>query len=270
MSLRRNGRRNRLVLGIAPIMVTALSCGSLVPSEEEANPVDVLPEPPTAVAPPDSGVVPPVVRIPEQEGRPLSLEERPQGQLADWSESMADSLNIPRAALQAYGYAARVLEGTAPECGLTWTLLAGIGFVESSHGRYGGADLDATGRPSIPIRGLALDGSDGVKRIEDTDGGELDGDENFDRAVGPLQFIPGTWKKWAVDADGDGVADPDDLDDAALAAGEYLCGEGRNLQDPDAFWRALLTYNESGEYAQDVLDHADQYGRRSRNLPGEW
>ena len=59
----------------------------------------------------------------------------------------------------------------------------------------------------MPIIGLPLDGSHGVKRIEDTDDGRLDGDPVFDRAIGPLQFIPTTWEDWASDADGDGVAD---------------------------------------------------------------
>ncbi len=182
---------------------------------------------------------------------------------------MADELNIPRAALQAYGYAQHVIAADRPDCGISWSLLAGIGAVESSHGRHGGARLDVTGRPSRPIIGLPLDGSSGVKRIPDTDGGALDGDQAWDRAVGPLQFIPTTWRTWQVDADGDGVADPQDIDDAALAAANYLCSEGGHLQDPERFWSALLTYNESRSYGQEVLDYADYYGKTSRTLPAE-
>src|SRR5699024_10443165 len=144
-------------------------------------PTLVQTEPPSAEAPPDPGSALPEVRLLQRDQMPLAVEDRPQGQLAAWSESLSDELNIPRAALQAYGYAARMTEVTTPECGLSWPVLAGIGQVESSHGRYGGAKLDETGRPTIPIRGLALDGQDGVKRIEDTDGGVLDGDTEFDR-----------------------------------------------------------------------------------------
>ena len=268
MSLRRSGRRGRLLLGVAPTVVLVVSCAPLVTSHSGPQ-VNILPDPPPAVAPPDPGVEPPRARLLDPGSAPVSVQERPQSQLVGWSESMSDELNIPRAALQAYGYTARYLEAAVPDCGLSWTVLAGIGSVESSHGRYGGASLDETGRPSKPIRGMPLDGSEGVKRIEDTDGGELDGDVVFDRAVGPLQFIPGTWEKWAVDADVDGVADPDDIDDAALAAGKYLCAEGGDLRNPEGFWTAMLAYNQSEQYAQDVLDRADQYGRRSQTLASE-
>jgi membrane-bound lytic murein transglycosylase B len=223
--------------------------------------------PPSAVAPPDPGVEPPPVRLLESGGPPVPPDARPQRQLVDWAESMADELNIPRTALQAYGYAQQAIGATKPGCGLGWSLLAGIGAVESSHGRFGGARLDVTGRPSRPVIGLPLDGSAGVRRIPDTDGGELDGDVVWDRAVGPMQFIPNTWRSWAVDADGDGVPDPQDIDDAALAAGRYLCSVGGDLRDPERFWRALLTYNQSRSYGQEVLDYADYYGRTSRNLP---
>ncbi|GAA4850856.1 lytic transglycosylase domain-containing protein [Saccharopolyspora rosea] len=253
---------SRSWLLLAPALAVLTSCTAVTP--ESRTPVHF--QPPPAIAPPDPGVLPPEVALLAPGGPPVPPENRPQAQLGDWSESMADPLNIPRAALQAYGYAQRSLERSDPGCGLSWTLLAGIGAVESSHGRHGGAKLDATGRPSHPIIGPALDGSDGIKRIDDTDGGRLDGDQVWDHAVGPLQFIPITWEKWAVDADGDGVADPQDIDDAALTAGRYLCSVGGDLRQPDRFWAALLTYNESHDYGQEVLDWADYYGRQSHTL----
>ncbi|KEI45634.1 lytic transglycosylase domain-containing protein [Saccharopolyspora rectivirgula] len=249
-------------LVLAPALTVLLSCSPAPEQEKQVAPF----EPPPAEAPPDAGVPPPQVRLHVPGGPPLSAEERPQRQLVDWSEALADGLNIPRAALQAYGYAQRALEQSMPECHLTWTVLAGIGAVESSHGRYGGAKLDQTGRPDRPVIGPALDGSPGVKRIEDTDGGELDGDEQWDRAVGPLQFIPESWREWGVDADGDGVADPNDIDDAAMAAARYLCSVGGDLQQPDRFWKALLTYNQSRDYVQEVINYADYYGKKSRKL----
>lgn len=223
-------------------------------------------EPPSASAPPDPGVAPPAVEL---LAPGASSPDRPQAQLTDWSERMSEELNIPRTALQAYGYAQQMMNASAPACGLSWTVLAGIGSVESSHGRHGGARLDETGRPEPRIIGLPLDGSAGVKEIRDTDGGALDGDPVWDRAVGPLQFIPSTWRKYEVDADGDGVADPQDLDDAALTAGRYLCAVGHDLRDGDRFWAALLDYNQSRSYGQDVIDYADHYGKISRSLPAQ-
>ena len=201
-------------------------------------------------------------------GPPLSVRQRPQEQLAGWARGLSDGLNIPHAALEAYGYAQQQMAVGAAGCGLTWTVLAGIGAVESSHGRHGGARLDDTGRPEPRIVGMALDGADGVKRIDDTDGGRLDGDRRWDRAVGPLQFIPSTWRRYQADADGDGVADPQDIDDAALTAARYLCATGADLRDPDRFWAALWEYNRSRSYGQQVLDNADRYGRRSHELSG--
>lgn len=262
-----NAHRSWLFTGVVPALALLVSCA---PSEDDggAEPI-VESDPPSAVAPPDPGVDPPVVRLLPADAPSVSTRDRPQRQLDEWSESMSEQLNIPRTALQAYGYAARAAEISHPGCGIGWTTLAGIGSIESSHGRYAGARLDDTGRPSIPIRGLALDGSHGIKRIADTDRGVLDGDLEFDRAIGPLQFIPGTWEKWASDADGDGMTDPNDLDDAAMAAAQYLCTVGGDMRKPEGFWKALLDYNESHQYGQDVIDHADHYGRTSRSLAPE-
>ncbi len=259
------------VLGVAIMVVLVLLSWIVLrrlDGHQQSQP-SIPPDPlPVASAPPDPGVEPPSVRVLPADAPPRPPEDRPQGQLTGWSRSMSDELNIPEAALEAYGYAASVLEDTEPACGLTWTVLAGIGAVESGHGRYGGADLDETGRPSIPIRGMPLDGREGVKTIRDTDDGVLDGDKVHDRAVGPLQFIPTTWNRWAVDADADGVADPDDIDDAALAAGNYLCDSAGDLREPQQYWEALLEYNASEEYGQQVLNHADYYGGRSHRLIG--
>lgn len=221
---------------------------------------------PTATAPPTPGVEPPPVSPVPSEDPARSPRPRPQGQLAEWSSRMSDELGIPGSALEAYGYAESAMRWTDPNCGLSWSVLAGVGAVESGHGRYGGADLDETGRSHPPIRGIPLDGRDGVRLITDTDNGRLDGDRVFDRAVGPLQFIPNTWRQWSRDADRDGVADPNDLDDAALAAAHYLCDSGVDLRVADEFLEAVSRYNASGEYVQNVLDHADHYGSKSVRL----
>ncbi|MQA15009.1 MAG: murein transglycosylase [Pseudonocardiaceae bacterium] len=216
---------------------------------------DGLPSPP-ANAPPDTGIaVPPV--DPAAAGRP-------QEQLAAWAAPLAQALDVPQTALEAYGYAAELTAARQPECGISWTVLVGIGSVESNHGRYDGAELRDDGHSVPPIRGAPLDGRPGIREIRDTDSGRLDGDPVYDRAVGAMQFLPGTWARYGADGDGDGVADPDDLDDAALAAAEYLCDAPGDMSGAEGWWRAVLTYNNSASYGRDVLDRADSYGQASR------
>ncbi|MGO2634339.1 MAG: lytic murein transglycosylase [Galactobacter sp.] len=76
------------------------------------------------------------------------------------------------------------------------------------------------------IYGIALNGGDKVAAIPDTDQGKLDGDTKWDRAVGPMQFIPSTWASVKQDGNGDGMVDVQQIDDAALSAGIYLCDAG--------------------------------------------
>ena len=207
--------------------------------------------------------------MPPGPGTPLPLIDvnapgRTAVQLRDWAEEQSDRLGIPSTALEAYGYAAAVLVQSRPDCGIAWTTIAGIGSVESKHGGHGGSRLDADGAVRPPIIGIALDGSPGVAHVEDTDGGELDGDRIYDRALGPLQFIPETWRRWGVDANGDGVADPQNIDDAALTAARYLCASGGDLTSQQGWQQALLTYNQSTSYLHTVRYRAAAYsvGRR--------
>ncbi len=206
---------------------------------------------PAAVAPPGPGAAMPALE--------LDAPGRGADQLAAWSQGLAATTGVPARALQAYGWAAAVTGGEDPGCRIGWTTLAGIGSVESRHGSYRGASLDADNRAVPPIRGLPLDGRPGLAEVADTDGGRLDGDPQLDRAVGPMQFIPGTWARWGADGDGDGVRDPDDLDDAALAAARYLCASGGDLATAQGWRRAVLTYNRSSAYVDDVLQRAAGY-----------
>jgi hypothetical protein len=98
-------------------------------------------------------------------------------------------------------------------------LVAAIGRVESDHGRYGGNVVGDDGKSTPGVIGPALDGKHGLTLVTDTDSGAYDHDAVYDRAVGPMQFIPGTWEIVGVDGDADGVRDPQDIDDAAVAAG---------------------------------------------------
>ncbi|MEK6442059.1 lytic transglycosylase domain-containing protein [Pseudonocardia sp. T1-2H] len=157
----------------------------------------------------------------------------------------------------AYLAAERTLAGAVPGCKLTWSLLAGIGRIESGHA--GGGEVDGAGRTLVPILGPQLSGSNGFATVSDTDGGSLDTDPAWDRAVGPMQFLPGTWRTYAADGNGDGTADPNNVFDAALTAGRFLCSGGRDLSTTDGVTAALLRYNASMEYVRDVLAAAAAY-----------
>lgn len=179
--------------------------------------------------------------------------------LLEWASVTSAATAIPARALVAYGNAELVLRDNQPGCRISWTTLAGIGRVESNHGRYGGASLGENGKPSKPIIGVPLDGSSGVKSIPDTDGGRLDGDVEHDRAVGPMQFIPGTWLRHGTDASGDGMADPQQIDDAALSAARYLCAGGRDMSTARGWWSGIMSYNNSTEYGRKVFGLAEHY-----------
>lgn len=184
--------------------------------------------------------------------------------LHDWAAGLSDPLGVADTALEAYGYATAVLAHTQPECGIGWTTIAGIASVESKHGTYHGSVVRRNGEVVPPIRGVPLDGAPGVAEIPDTDGGIRDGDPVYDRAMGPLQFIPETWSRWGVDANGDGTIDPDNIDDSALTAARYLCASGGDLKTARGWSKALMTYNQSAAYQREVRDRASAYsvGRR--------
>lgn len=181
-------------------------------------------------------------------------------QLMEWSQKWASQLGFSERALRAYGNAEQTLQQTMPACHLRWTTLAGIAFIESQHGTYGGAEVFADGTTSQKIRGVQLDGTNNTQHIEDTDQGVLDGNSRYDVAMGPFQFIPETWRHFGVDANGDGVASPDNIDDAAVAAGRYLCFNGRDLSVPQEWQQAILSYNRSMKYVKAVYRASYAYG----------
>ncbi|RPK88657.1 lytic murein transglycosylase [Streptomyces sp. ADI98-10] len=172
-----------------------------------------------------------------------------------WSEA-----GIPATVLAAYRKAESAVGRSDPGCGLPWQLLAAIGKVES--GQASGGRVDARGTTLTPILGPALDGR-GFALIRDTDDGAYDGDRGYDRAVGPMQFIPSTWAAWGADGNGDGRRDPNNIYDAALAAGHYLCAGPRDLTRRADLDRAILSYNRSDTYLRTVLSWLEFYRKGS-------
>ncbi|WP_280271366.1 lytic transglycosylase domain-containing protein [Nocardia wallacei] len=234
------------LLGVVAAAVVLSGCGE----------VQQLPPIPEGIPPGVGTPVPPI---------DLDAPGRSAGQLREWADEQSDALGIPVVALEAYGYAAAVLARSRPDCGIGWTTVAGIARVESKHGSHGGSRLGSDGQVSPPIRGVPLDGSPGVARIVDEHETARAGEPVYVRAEGPFQFLPETWQRWGADANGDGVADPDNIDDAALTAARYLCASGGNLTTPEGWQRALLTYNQSTPYLNKVRLHAAAYsvGRKA-------
>jgi membrane-bound lytic murein transglycosylase B len=165
------------------------------------------------------------------------------------------ALGIPSIALAAYRSAEQKMAVAAPACGVSWNLLAGIGRIESGHA--GGGAVDARGTAVVPIYGPALDGT--LPGNEVIISSSVGNQVTYARAMGPMQFLPGTWARYASDGKGDGVADPQNLFDSALAAARYLCSGGFNLRDPSQVMAAIMRYNNSAAYAQNVLGWAAAY-----------
>jgi hypothetical protein len=174
---------------------------------------------------------------------------------------------IPRLASISYQRAATVEAHDAPTCGLSWEVLAGIGLVESDHGRGGGSgNPNWVGTASPAILGPVLNGQDGFPVIKDTDGGVFDADRSFDRAVGPMQFLPATWREYNTAPSGLASSNPENISDAASAAARYLCASGVDLRTPAGLVDAVYGYNHSFAYVMNVVTAAQRYAEGT--LPG--
>ncbi|MFI6010517.1 lytic transglycosylase domain-containing protein [Streptomyces sp. NPDC051243] len=176
----------------------------------------------------------------------------------------AGEAGIPATVLDAYKKAEAALREAKPGCNLPWQLLAAIGKVESGQAR--GGRVDANGNTLSPILGPQLNGN-GFANISDTDGGAYDGDSSYDRAVGPMQFIPSTWAWAGRDGNGDGEKNPNNIYDAALAAAHYLCRYGWDLSTQDDLDRAILSYNNSRDYLNLVLSWLEYYRKGTHEIP---
>lgn len=243
-----------LVVLSAVVMVVALLAWvlSLFGSPAQFQPREPVP----TDVPPAAAALPPAIDV-HAPGRTADA-------LGQWAAPIAEATGIDPQAVRAYGNAALIAAQVWPACNLSWNTLAGIGWVETRHGTYTGrafdpGRLDAAGVADPAIVGPALDGSGSFALIRDTDGGALDGDVEFDRAVGPMQFIPGSWALFGRDANGDGVANPQQIDDAALGAANLLCANGRDLSAEAGWTDAVFSYNRSRDYLVKVRDAAANY-----------
>jgi membrane-bound lytic murein transglycosylase B len=174
--------------------------------------------------------------------------------LAGWAAGVSAATGIPARAVQGYGYAELVVQNETPGCHLAWNTLAGIGMVESDQGQYGGATLAADGTETKPVIGPALNGTDGRRDLPAVDHGALTGDPVYDHAVGPMQLLPETWSEYAESG-----TNPQNIDAAAIAAGHYLCADGRNLATAAGWWAAVFAYNNSTSYGDLVFQYANAY-----------
>jgi len=214
------GRRRRTPLrlgassGLLALLALAVVAGARQPERDVLATATTSPDAPgtttTATVPLDP------IQLPTPSTRETRVPASVSGTPVQLG--LASVGSIPATALSAYQRAAAVIDAADTTCHLDWTLLAAIGQVESDHGQANGSHLDANGVARPSIVGSRLDGRHGTSRIDDTDAGRLDGDHRFDRAVGPMQFLPSTWAAVAVDGDDDGQRDVQDIDDAALAS----------------------------------------------------
>ncbi|MCQ4081456.1 lytic transglycosylase domain-containing protein [Streptomyces sp. RB6PN25] len=244
----RIGRRLRK--GVAGTAVAAAAMAALSASQAPGlvgRPLAVKPPPgrPIDGGSPFNTRLPPA-NPPSAPGGPGAQHGGGQGQ-----GTVVGGAGIPATVLAAYQKAEAALRGTRPQCHLQWQLLAAIGQVES--GQADGGNVDAKGTTLSPILGPVLDGSHGYAKIPATPVPYGDGGSAYARAVGPMQFIPSTWAVWGADGNGDGIKDPNNVFDAALAAGGYLCAAGGDLSVADNVDSAILGYNDSQQYLKTVL-----------------
>jgi membrane-bound lytic murein transglycosylase B len=243
----RRARRTTLVLGAGALVAVAVLGRQAMaprPAVLRVQPVALVAEAPLATS-----------DRPTVATGPSGGSHAPQVS-AGWVARTAAASGVPAPAVRAYGTATLRSAARDPACHLGWTTLAGIGWIESQQGTIDGRELGADGRPDRPIAGVSLDGSGDVAAVPDGSGG-------FQRAMGPMQFIPSTWQTWASDGDGDGVADPQDVDDAAYAAARYLCASGGDLSTGPGWSAAVLSYNHSDDYLRAVYDAARAYAERT-------
>lgn len=206
------------------------------------------PAPPNPVAPP-----------PPPAG-PLAAAEAGEVQpMRPTAGPTAPKHGIPATVLDSYLRAVDSQQRENPGCRITWSLLAGIGKVESGHAR--GGDVTEDGDLIHPIYGPSLNGTNGTASIQ--------GDGGWARAAGSMQFIPSSWDRWGADGNHDGETDPQNVYDASLAASRYLCSGSRDLSTPDDLRSAIFSYNHSADYVNLVLRWMSAYETGGGGVPDQ-
>lgn len=248
--------RSKWLTGL--VLTLVLGSSVVLPLAAVALPVPVQPYMAVEDVEPPPAAASPVIDTPAAGDLRLPI----MGPVDRTGAAGASDLAIPDVVLAAYRNAARMASEIAPGCDVDWAVLAGIGKVESRHGLHFGADsvIDTQGTVRKPIIGPVLNGTGRVSSITDSDGGRWDGDTAWDRAVGPMQFIPSSWRRYGQDGNGDGIRDPHNVFDAALAAAAHLCGTAAvDLSDDGNLERALYSYNHSEEYVETVRGWIGRY-----------
>ena len=268
--MRRRAQRAASALTVVAFTALGQSGGSGFMPASHTNAIGRVVDATTLAAPLEI-VAAPVGAVPGDDATGVPTAEQPTVAVVPTVTAVAPGSptgsGIPSTVLAAYKAAEATLAGTNPNCHVSWSLIAGIGRVES--GNASGGRVDAAGTTNGRILGPRLDGTANTAVIRDTDGGSMDTDPAFDRAVGPMQFIPSTWKTFAKDGNRDGVANPHNIYDAALSAGSYLCASGGDLSQPAAQRAALLRYNRSDAYAALVMRWAASYAAGASTLPDQ-
>ncbi|WP_410568027.1 lytic transglycosylase domain-containing protein [Amycolatopsis sp. cmx-4-61] len=247
-------------LVVLPTLTTGLPAPVVV-----TNAGDAAPDRTVAAAPQQPNIVMPPIAVDGSLPQPPLPEPLvvPGGRAG--SAGVSGSLGIPGSMLKAYKNAADILAKEQPNCHLDWALIASIGRIESNHAR--GGYVNANGDTLEPILGPVLNGAGAFAAIPDTDGGKYDGDPVWDRAVGPTQFIPSTWRGYASDGNGDGVSNPNNVYDETLATARYLCSGGLDLSTDAGQRIAVRRYNNSQSYVDTVLAWAAAYRGGVAQLP---
>ncbi|MGW3992327.1 lytic transglycosylase domain-containing protein, partial [Amycolatopsis sp. NPDC004772] len=265
---RRNARSVRrtaaALAGGALVVLPTLTTGLPAPVVV-ANAGDSQPDQAVAAPPQQPNIVMPPIAVDGSLPQPPLPEPLvvPGGRAG--SAGISGSLGIPGSMLKAYKNAADILAKEQPDCHLDWALIASIGRIESNHAR--GGYVNANGDTLEPILGPVLNGAGAFAAIRDTDGGKYDGDTVWDRAVGPTQFIPSTWRGYASDGNGDGVSNPNNIYDETLATARYLCSGGLDLSTDAGQRIAVRRYNNSSSYVDTVLAWATAYRGGVAQLP---
>jgi hypothetical protein len=248
--------RRYMTFGVGAAAMAVLVSGQTPSSGGKPTAAAPAPTPsPTAAVQPSSAEFDDFMAVAGKPAASAPIRKLPHVRLATVSVA-----GIPPVPLAAYRKAAHSRATLQPGCHLPWWLLAGIGFIESGHAHSGGsthAGWNGLARP--PIYGPVLDGSHGFKAISDTDNGRLDGDRRWDRAVGPMQFLPSTWQRWAPTTN----ANPQNIFAAAGATAGYLCAGGSDISKPHPMALAVYSYNHSFDYVRLVLSVGARYAGMS-------